>query len=71
MITFNPNGTRLVSAGGDNSVRLLDSLTGVGVLTIPYAESVYKAVFSPDGNRLAVLPFDRTIRLLEGMPSVR
>ncbi|HLF83512.1 MAG TPA: hypothetical protein VI837_04995 [Blastocatellia bacterium] len=39
------------------------------MLTIPYADQMYGAVFSPDGSRLVTLPMDGTIRVLDSRPS--
>lgn len=59
IVAFSPDGTRLMSAGGDHRVGseliLWDVSTGVPVYTIPYDGMTLRAVeFTPDGQQLAV-----------------
>jgi WD40 repeat protein len=75
---FSPNGTQIVSAGGDGTVKLWDARTGEHVHTFAGHDDVVKSVaFSPDGRRIAStaeggtvlvwdVPTGRPIRRFEG-----
>src|SRR5262249_36970529 len=52
-VSFSPDGTRLASAGGVVTVRVVQ--TGREVLTLRNEEGFYGVWFSPDGQRLATL----------------
>jgi WD40 repeat protein len=66
-VAFNPDGTRLASAGNDKTVTVWDAATGQEVLTLTGHASVVQSVaFSPDGQRLASASEDRTVKVWEG-----
>ena len=61
---FSPDGSRIVSAGWDSTVRLwrVDSAEPVAVLT-GHVGRVRSCAFSPDGSRIASAGDDGTLRL--------
>ena len=62
-LAFNPNGTRLATAGEDGVTRLWD--TSTGMITAQYrghARKVRSVAFRPDGQRLVTTSADGTVR---------
>ena len=64
-VAFSPDGTRIVSGGDDNTVRLWDAATGqpVGQPLTGHTDAVYSVAFSPDGTRIVSGSDDGTVRL--------
>ena len=62
-VAFSPDGTRIASGAGDNTVRLWDAATGqpVGQPLRGHDEVVLSVAFSPDGTRIASGSDDKTI----------
>jgi WD40 repeat protein len=61
---FAPDGTRLASASGDNTLRLWDPVSGECLAVLRGHESgVTGCAFAPDGTRLASASQDNTLRL--------
>src|SRR5436305_839829 len=50
-VAFLPDGKRVVSRSGDNTVRLWDAVTGVALQTLKgHLGLVWSVAFSPDSN---------------------
>jgi hypothetical protein len=63
-VAFGPDGSRLVSASDDETVRVWDAGTGELLLTLAgHTESVLGVAFSSDGSRLASASDDETVRV--------
>jgi WD40 repeat protein/serine/threonine protein kinase len=68
-VAFSPDGSRLVSAGYDRTVRVWDTKTGYEVLSLRgYDDIVGRVLFSPDGQRLATACADGTVRIWDATP---
>ena len=61
-VVFSPDGQRLASVDGYETVKVWDAATGQEVLTLKGHTSV---AFSPDGQRLAAAGVDRTVTVWE------
>ena len=64
-VAFSPDGARVVSGSGDNSLRLWDAAIGqpIGEPWQGHGASVYSVAFSPDGARVVSGSGDNTLRL--------
>ena len=61
---FSPDGTKLISASGDKTVRVWDVATGECVQTLQgHTNDVNSAGFSPDGTNLVSASGDTTVRM--------
>jgi WD40 repeat protein len=62
---FSPDGTRIVTASWDNTVRLWDAKTvkPISEPLIGHANAVVTAAFSPDGKLIVTASWDNTARL--------
>jgi WD40 repeat protein len=62
--TFSPDGTRVVTASYDNTVRVWDAATGRPVMILlEHQDKVLSAIFSPDGTRVVTASVDKTARV--------
>ena len=62
--SFSPDGTRVVSASWDETVRVWDAATLSCVATLEgHTDRVVSAWFSPDGTRVVSASRDRTVRV--------
>ena len=62
--SFSPDGTRIVSASSDNTLKLWDAVTGAVIRTLTGHDSdVNSAAFSPDGTRIISASRDNTLKL--------
>ena len=70
-VVFSPDGTRIVSASWDTTVRVWNPDTGqeIGDPLKGHTYGVLGVAFSPDGHRLATGSADGTIRLWPGFAS--
>lgn len=64
-VAFSPDGSRISSGMGDDTVQLWDAETGqpIGEAMDGHDLEVSSVAFSPDGKRLVSGSYDRTIRL--------
>jgi WD40 repeat protein len=63
-VAFSPDGQRLASASGDQTVKIRDSATGRELFALKgHAGWVNSVAFSPDGQRLASASNDQTVRI--------
>jgi WD40 repeat protein len=62
--TFNPDGTRVLSASDDNTARIWDAASAKEVAILRGHEGpVNSAVFSSDGKRAVTASDDKTVRI--------
>ena len=63
-VAFNSEGTRIVTASHDRTVKVWDASSGDLKLTlIGHSDAVRCAVFSPDSTKIASASYDGTVRL--------
>jgi len=62
-VAFNPEGTRVATAGGDGAVRIWDVTTGEEVHVLSGGNWIWQVVFSPDGALIATADGDATVKL--------
>ena len=63
-VAFSPDGHKLASASGDQTVKLWDAATGMEIRTLRgHTKNVACVAFSPDGQRLASSSADLTVRV--------
>ena len=61
---FSPDGTNIVSASGDQTVRVWSVATGECVQTLEgHSGYVSSAQFSPDGTNIVSASGDKTVRV--------
>jgi WD40 repeat protein len=61
---YSPDGTRIVTASYDKTVRIWNALTGAQLTVLSGHENVVmSAAYSPDGTRIVTSSFDKTARI--------
>ena len=64
-----PDGARVVTGGGDRTVRVWDAKSGAELLTLKgHTGIVWSAAFSPDGARVLTASHDLTARVWDAAP---
>ena len=65
-VAFDPQGARLASGSGDNTVKLWEADSGNLIRTLEgHNSTVYSVAFDPPGARLASGSYDNTVKLWE------
>ena len=64
-VAYSPDGSRIVSGGWDNTIRIWDAQSGqpVGEPLVGHDGNVYSVAYSPDGSRIVSGSGDNTIRI--------
>src|SRR5207342_2721415 len=62
-VSFTPDGSRVLSASLDKTVRIWDTSTGLSRVLSGHTENVYSVAAFPDGKRALSGSRDRTLRL--------
>ena len=61
---FSPDGQKIVSASGDNTVRVWSAVSGELEQTLKgHSDTVTSAQFSPDGQKIVSASGDKTVRV--------
>jgi WD40 repeat protein len=61
---FSPDGSRIITASEDSTVRIWDAATGKETTVLRGHDGrVYSAAFSPEGSRVVTASEDRTVRV--------
>ena len=67
--SFSPDGTRLVSASGDKTVKVWDAATGQERISLEgHTGGVNSVAFSPKGMRLVSTSYDKTVKVWDCRP---
>jgi tRNA A-37 threonylcarbamoyl transferase component Bud32 len=62
--SFSPDGSRIVTASGDQTAKVWDAKTGAEALTLKgHTGFVNSASFSPDGSRIVTAGWDQTAKV--------
>jgi WD40 repeat protein/serine/threonine protein kinase/DNA-binding XRE family transcriptional regulator len=62
-LDFSPDGTKLLSASTDSTVRIWDVATGIELLKIAEPDWMQSAAFAPDGHTFITAGNDKIVRL--------
>ncbi|PWB49884.1 MAG: hypothetical protein C3F13_18000, partial [Anaerolineales bacterium] len=63
-VAFSPDGTQIVSASGDKTLKVWKAATGQARHTLSsHTREVYGVAFSPDGTRIVSASKDRTLKI--------
>jgi WD40 repeat protein len=69
-VAFSPDGQRVASASGDQTVRLWNPTSGDTIHILGHSDQVWGVAFSPDGQRVASASWDQTVRLWDATSGV-
>ncbi|MBQ2396304.1 MAG: WD40 repeat domain-containing protein, partial [Bacteroidales bacterium] len=62
--SYSPDGTKIVSASGDNTIKIWDANTGSCLQTLTgHTSLVYSASYSPDGTKIVSASADDNIKI--------
>jgi hypothetical protein len=65
---FSPDGSRIVTASGDQTARIWDAATAKEIAVLRGHDwEVYSAAFSPDGSRIVTASADKTARIWDAV----
>src|SRR5205823_331959 len=64
---FSPDGQRVVTASGDETVRVWDAASGKPIGEPMKDDGVNSAQFSPDGQRVVTASWDKTVRVWDAI----
>jgi WD40 repeat protein len=69
---FSPDGSRIVSASNDKTLKLWDAQTGSELATLEgHTDWVTACAFSPDGRRIVSASMDHTLKLWDANTGMR
>ena len=68
--SFSPDGERLVTSGGDGTVRIWDVKTGKQTMLLQHPPYVTTVRFSPDGTRILSASQDKTARIWDAQTGI-
>jgi WD40 repeat protein/transcriptional regulator with XRE-family HTH domain len=67
-VSFNPDGTRIITTGEDRTARIWDANTGEELLALSgYTDSFTNAAYTPDGTRLATTIGDGRVKVWDAL----
>jgi WD40 repeat protein len=71
-VAFSPDGSKIISASHDKTIRVWDASTGVEMLPPlrGHDSSISSVAFSPDGSQIISVSWDSTIRVWDASTGV-
>jgi WD40 repeat protein len=71
-VDCSPDGTRIVSASGDKTLKIWDAATGAELATLTgHTASVYAVAYSRDGTRIVSGSWDKTLKIWDAATGKR
>ena len=63
-VSYSPDGTKIISGSGDETVKIWDANTGQCLKTLMgHLDGVTSVVYSPDGTKIISGSYDNTIKI--------